>query len=154
MVVQHLWCRKICQIVCRVSRKWMESKFLDQDVDVVSLANKGIVIGCFVGRNYNKILMETRKLTDNIRVTKMDSDLVLTECFSRRILRFTTSPIDLIHSERVSSSTSSFLAPPPWGPGGLSRECAPPYPQRDRKRRLNGAVCRNHRIKRLVPCRC
>ena len=43
---------------------------------------------------------------------------------------------------------------PPWGPGGLSRECAPPYPQRDRKRRVNGAVCRNHRIKRLVPCRC
>ena len=43
---------------------------------------------------------------------------------------------------------------PPWGPGGLSRECAPPYPQRDRKRRLNGAVCRNHRIKRLVPCLC
>ena len=36
----------------------------------------------------------------------------------------------------------------------ISRECAPPYPQRDRKRRLNGAVCRNHRIKRLVPCRC
>ena len=110
VVVQHLWCRKICQMVCRVSRKWMESKFLDQDVDVVSLANKGIVIGCFVGRNYNKILMETGKLTDNIRVTTMDSDLVLTECFSRRILRFTTSPMDLIHSERVSSSTSSFLA--------------------------------------------
>ena len=44
---------------------------------------------------------------------------------------------------------------PREGPGGgLSRECAPPYPQRDRKRRLNGAVCRNHRIKRLVPCRC
>ena len=41
----------------------MESKFLDQDVDVVSLANKGIVIGCFVGRNYNKILMETRNRT-------------------------------------------------------------------------------------------
>ena len=48
----------------------MESKFPDQDVDVVSLANKGIVIGCFVGRNYNKTLMETGKLTDNIRVTK------------------------------------------------------------------------------------
>ena len=48
----------------------MESKFLDQDINVVSLANKGIVIGCFVGRNYNKILMEKRKLTDNIRVTK------------------------------------------------------------------------------------
>ena len=70
VVVQHFWCRKICQIVCRVSRKWMESKFLDQDVDVLSLANKGIAIGCFVSRNYNKILMETRKLTGNIMVTK------------------------------------------------------------------------------------
>ena len=48
----------------------MESKFLDQDVDVVSLANKGIVTGCFVSRNYNKILMETGKLTGNLRVTK------------------------------------------------------------------------------------
>ena len=44
--------------------------------------------------------------------------------------------------------------PPPVRARGLSRECAPPYPQRDRKRRLNGAVCRNHRIKRVVPCRC
>ena len=35
---------------------------------------------------------------------------------------------------------------PPWGPGNKSRMC-PPYPKRDRKRRLNGAVCRNHRIK-------
>ena len=70
VVVQHLWCRKICQIVCRISRKCMESKFLNQDVDVVSLASKRIVIGCFVGRNYNKILMETGKLSDNIRVTK------------------------------------------------------------------------------------
>ena len=40
----------------------------------------------------------------------MDSDLVLTECLSRRILRLTASPFDFIHSERVSSSTSSFLA--------------------------------------------
>ena len=39
----------------------MESKFLDQDVDVVSLANKSIVIRCFVGKNKNKILMETGK---------------------------------------------------------------------------------------------
>ena len=30
----------------------------------------------------------------------------------------------------------------------------PPYPHRDPKRRLNGTVCRNHRIKRVVPCRC
>ena len=48
----------------------MESKFLDQDVDVVFLANKCIVIGGFVGRNYNKILMETGKFMDNIRVMK------------------------------------------------------------------------------------
>ena len=41
---------------------------------------------------------------------KMDSCLVLTECLSRRILRFRTSAIDLIHSERVSTSTSSFFA--------------------------------------------
>ena len=72
VVVQHFWCRKTSHIVCtcRVSRKWMESNFLDQDVDVVSLANKCIVIRCFVSRNYNKILMETGKLTDNIRVKK------------------------------------------------------------------------------------
>ena len=37
--------------------------------------------------------------------------------------------------------------------GVKSRMC-PPYPQRDRKRRLFGAVCRNHLIKRVVPCRC
>ena len=40
----------------------------------------------------------------------MDSDPVLTECLRRRILRLSTSPIDLVHSKRVSSSTSSFLA--------------------------------------------
>ena len=97
VVVQHLWCRKICQIVCKVSRKWMESKFFDQDVDVASLANKGIVIGCFVGRNYNEILIETGKLTGNIRVTKngLGSGVDRIKCFSRRILRFTSSPIDL-----------------------------------------------------------
>ena len=42
---------------------------------------------------------------------------------------------------------------PHEGLGVKSRMC-PPYPQRDRKRRLNGAVCRNQRIKRVVPCRC
>ena len=44
-------------------------------------------------------------------------------------------------------------SPPVRARGVKSRMC-PPYPQRDRKRRLNGAVCRNHRIKRVVPCRC
>ena len=37
---------------------------------------------------------------------------------------------------------------------GVEPRMCPPCPQRDRKRRLNGAVCRNHCIKRVVPCRC
>ena len=48
----------------------MKSKFFNQDVDVVFLANKGIVIGSFVGGNYYKIITETGKFMDNIRVTK------------------------------------------------------------------------------------
>ena len=48
----------------------MESKFLDQEDEIVFLANKGIVIGSIVGRNYNKFLMETGKVMYNIRVTK------------------------------------------------------------------------------------
>ena len=48
----------------------MKPKFLYQDVDVVSLADKGIVVRCFVCRNYDKVPMETGKLCDNIRVTK------------------------------------------------------------------------------------
>ena len=48
----------------------MQSKFLDQYVDVVFLANECIHIGSFVGRNCNKILMETEKLMDNIRARK------------------------------------------------------------------------------------
>ena len=48
----------------------MKSKFLYQDVDVVSLADKGIVVRCFVCRNYDKVLMETGKFCDNIRVIK------------------------------------------------------------------------------------
>ena len=35
--------------------------------------------------------------------------------------------------------------------GGVKSRMCPPYPQRDRKRRLIGAVCRNHRIKRGGP---
>ena len=88
----------------------MESKFIDQDVDVVFLANKGIVIGSFVGRNYNKILMETGKFMDNIRVTKSGLGSGVDRMFKSSILRLTTSPIDLIHSERVPGSTFSFLA--------------------------------------------
>ena len=36
--------------------------------------------------------------------------MVLTECFSRRILRLRTSALDVIHPERVSTSTFSFFA--------------------------------------------
>ena len=40
----------------------------------------------------------------------MESCVLSTECFSRRILRFITSAIDLIYSERVSTSKSSLFA--------------------------------------------
>ena len=55
VIVQHFWCRTICLIACRVHKKWMESKFLDQDFDVVFLVNKRILIGGFVGRDYEKV---------------------------------------------------------------------------------------------------
>ena len=48
----------------------MKSKFLYQDVDVLSLADKDIVVRCFVCRNYDEVLMETGKFCDNIRVIK------------------------------------------------------------------------------------
>ena len=41
---------------------------------------------------------------------KMDSCLVLTEGLNRAILLYRRSAIDLTHSERVSTSTSSFFA--------------------------------------------
>ena len=58
--------------------------------------------------------METGKFCDNIRVIKMDSCLVLTEYLSRRFLRLSTSPIALIHSEKVSSSKSKEGTWEPW----------------------------------------
>ena len=48
----------------------MKTKFLYQDVDVVSLADKGILARCFVCRNYDKVLTETGTLRYNIMVTK------------------------------------------------------------------------------------
>ena len=70
MVVQHFWCRKIREIVCRVPREWVKSKLLWQDADVMSLADKCRVVGCFVCGDYDKILVETGKFSDNIRVTE------------------------------------------------------------------------------------
>ena len=48
----------------------MKSKFLCQDADVMSLAYECIVVGCFVCGDYDKIIMETGKFSDNIRVTE------------------------------------------------------------------------------------
>ena len=48
----------------------MKSKFLYQDVDLVSLADKGKAVRYFVCRSYDKCVMESGKLCDNIRVTK------------------------------------------------------------------------------------
>ena len=113
VVVQHFRCRKICKIVCRVPRKRVKSKFLYQDADVILLADKCIVVRNFVCRNYDKVLMETGKFSDNLIIYKGHRKWTRVWCWqrlSRRILRFRTSAIDLTHSERVSTSTSSFLA--------------------------------------------
>ena len=57
--------------------------------------------------------------------------------------------IGILRLEHTLTVTST----PVRARGVKSRMC-PPYPQRDRKRRQNGAVCGNHRIKRVVPCWC
>ena len=70
LVVQHFWCSKICRIVCRVHRKRVKSKFLYEDADVILPADKCIVVRRFVCSKYDKVLMETGKYSDNIRVTE------------------------------------------------------------------------------------
>ena len=76
------------------------------------LADKCIVVGYFVCGPGTMIKFSWRRESSltTLGSLKMDSCLVLTECLSRRILRFRTSAIDLIHSDRVSGSTSSFFA--------------------------------------------
>ena len=49
---------------------------------------------------------------------------------------------------------SSLFSSPMRTPGGFLVENTSSVSPACRKRRLNGAVCRNHRIKRVVPCRC
>ena len=46
------------------------SPSLCPDADVMPLANKCIVVGCFVCGDYDEIFMETGKFCDNIRVTE------------------------------------------------------------------------------------
>ena len=70
MVVQHFWSRKICKIVCRVPRKRVKSKFLHQDADVILLSDICIVVRSFVCGNYDKVLMDTGKCSDNLSVTE------------------------------------------------------------------------------------
>ena len=91
----------------------MKSKFLYQDVDVVFLAYIGVVIDAVSAETMTKFSWRLESYETSPGSLKMDLCLVLAECFNRQILRFSTSPIDLIYSERVSSSTSSFLRPPP-----------------------------------------
>ena len=105
--VQHFWCRKIREILCRVPREWVKSKFLWQDAYVMSLSDKCIVVGFFVWQNSHgdgKVLWQHQGHWKCTRVWCWQS------AFSRRILRFKTSATDLIYSERVSTSTSSFFS--------------------------------------------
>ena len=93
----------------------------------------------------NDIIHSPVQLNTNIQAVavKITLSFVFTLC---SIYAPPTKYIDL-------SELQHLLSPPMRAWGVKSRMC-PPYPQRDRKRRLNGAVCRNHRIKRVVPCRC
>ena len=103
-----------------------------------NLSSHGLLVGKIMttvekGRVINRLC----NISDHPVTLKRNSNVGKFVCISDR---------DKVFSVRDSSH--------PVRARGLSREYAPPYPQRDRKRRLNGAVCRNHRIKRLVPCRC
>ena len=70
--LKTLWINRSRQycVVCRGSREWVKSKFLCQDADVISLADKCIIVRCFVCGDYDKILTETGKFTDNTKVTE------------------------------------------------------------------------------------
>ena len=62
----------------------------------MSLADKCIVVGCFVCWDYDKILMETGKFSDNIRVTKNWSPMV-NAWFELQII----NKLNVNYSERV-----------------------------------------------------
>ena len=61
--------QKIREIVWRVPRKWVKTKLLCQDADVILFADECIVVWCVVCGDNDKVLMKTRKLSDKIRVT-------------------------------------------------------------------------------------
>ena len=60
---------KMCEIVCRVPSERVNYTFLCREADVISLTGKCIVIKCFVCGDYDTILMETEKFSDNILFT-------------------------------------------------------------------------------------
>ena len=70
LVVKHFWCRKTCKFVRRVPRKRVKCKFLYQDADVVPLADKCIVGRSIVRWNYDKVLNEMGKFSDNLTVVQ------------------------------------------------------------------------------------
>ena len=64
--------QKICKIVWRVPRKRVKSKFLFQDAGIITPGDtmSCIVVRSFVCRKYYKVLIETGKISDNLRVTE------------------------------------------------------------------------------------
>ena len=75
----------------------MESQFLykDTDVELVScnLANKDIVVRCFICRKNDKVLMETRKFSDTIRVAENGLVSCVDRIFTRVVPKVRLHPL-------------------------------------------------------------
>ena len=80
----------------------------------MSLADRCIVIGCctLYAGTMTKFSWRRKSSLTTPGSLKMDSCLVLTKCCIGQSLRFRKRAIDLIHTERVSTSTSSFICQP------------------------------------------
>ena len=75
----------------------------------MSLVGKCILILKYlVCEGYDEILMKTVKFSDNLRTTENGLDSGIDKVLES-VLRFRTSPIDLMNSERVSTLTSSIV---------------------------------------------
>ena len=89
--------QEICEIICRVPRKWTKSKFLYRDAIVMSVADKCIVVSCFVFGSMTIFSWRRESSLTTWGSQKMDLCLVVTECLSHRFLPFRTSAIAFIH---------------------------------------------------------
>ena len=49
--------------------EWMQSNFLYQEADVISLEGQCIIVRCFVSRNYDNVITETGKLSNDLVVS-------------------------------------------------------------------------------------